>query len=825
MSDTITSGLGGTTDASTGRFGRTRAYRPWVPTPDARRPMLADAALAAALGLLAVQAFAPSFGGNVWWSIGGLGVLVGALIAYAIVQFKLSPVASVLATVAGFFIFGAHAVPDASIAGWVPGPSTPGALFDGITHGWARLMTTVPPVGTVDHIAAIVFGCGYFATLGALLLARRTSSVWLPSVLPMVVAVVAILVGTHQPASTLAQGGALAFGAVIWASVRSSRNRPRVHVVGANAWTTRATAATFVVLIAAAALLVANAAAPSTRFVLRDHTQPPFDPNNYPSPLTGFPKWRDLAQPKSAARNQTVMTVSGMPASVPVRVAVMDVYDGNVWLVGGPSNTNDLSGSGRFRRVGSDLSSTAAPDPGTSVQTVGPTTKVDARISLEHYNDVWVPTFSGARSMSFGGADSRGLAQQLRFNTTTESAAVGAGISSGSNITVRASVPVVSYVGGAQRDAIVGSRPADPGVALPPIVDTPTGQNFTVKSEADKLSSGAKTDYKKAKDLESGLRRSGQAFYSDGINEVNGNPFSKFSSGHNLYQLGQFLSIVNPNNANTPMFIGNSERYAAAMAVMARLEGLPARVVMGFRASVSTTPARTVDGVTTFTPDQADAWVEIAFKGVGWVGFFPTPPRTQNDIPKQPDKSFSKLPADVQAQPPVSPPPNPAILQKQNKDKHSEPTKSNPFHIPAWVWLLLKIIFYPLILIAAIVGAIRGLKEWRRRRRRSRGSPVDRVAGAWAEMLDHLRDLGAKVPRKGTRLEVAGAIPTDVWEPITGFAAGINAAMFGPDDPTDESAESIWVYVDEQRAETLEGLERKRRWLTQLNLASLKPWR
>jgi hypothetical protein len=283
---------------------------------------------------------------------------------------------------------------------------------------------------------------------------------------------------------------------------------------------------------------------------------------------------------------------------------------------------------------------------------------------------------------------------------------------------------------------------------------------------------------------------------------------------------------INPDGGQ-PLYFGNAERYAAAMAAMARQLGLPARVVVGFRPKINGEKVAVRSGGTvTFRAKDADAWVEIAFQGVGWVAFYPTPSRNRTTIPQPKQQTVSPKEAQVQAPPPVTLPPNPATLQDQNKNKNDKSHKaSNPFHIPAWVWLILKIIFYPLIVVAAIVGAITGLKRWRRNRRRTRGSPVDRVSGAWAEMLDQLRDLGARVPRKGTRLEVASGVPAETWDQLDGFAAGIDAAMFGPEDPDDESVKSLWDYVDEERTKLLASLETKKRWLTQLNLASLKPWR
>ena len=58
--------------------------------------------------------------------------------------------------------------------------------------------------------------------------------------------------------------------------------------------------------------------------------------------------------------------------------------------------------------------------------------------------------------------------------------------------------------------------------------------------------------------------------------------------------------------------------FSTAFAVMARSVGLPARVVSGWSVVSTDTPQ-------TVYSDQAHQWVEVAFEGLGWVTFEPTP--------------------------------------------------------------------------------------------------------------------------------------------------------------------------------------------------------
>lgn len=64
---------------------------------------------------------------------------------------------------------------------------------------------------------------------------------------------------------------------------------------------------------------------------------------------------------------------------------------------------------------------------------------------------------------------------------------------------------------------------------------------------------------------------------------------------------------------------GYCTSFATAMAVMARMVGLPARYIEGYAAVPDS------DSVARVTQQQAHAWVEIYFSGFGWLPFDPTP--------------------------------------------------------------------------------------------------------------------------------------------------------------------------------------------------------
>ncbi|MFB4299029.1 DUF3488 and DUF4129 domain-containing transglutaminase family protein [Actinomadura sp. NTSP31] len=65
---------------------------------------------------------------------------------------------------------------------------------------------------------------------------------------------------------------------------------------------------------------------------------------------------------------------------------------------------------------------------------------------------------------------------------------------------------------------------------------------------------------------------------------------------------------------------GYCEQYAASMALMARILGIPSRVAMGYTSGTQTQP-----GTWVVRSRDAHAWPELYFEGSGWVRFEPTP--------------------------------------------------------------------------------------------------------------------------------------------------------------------------------------------------------
>lgn len=119
---------------------------------------------------------------------------------------------------------------------------------------------------------------------------------------------------------------------------------------------------------------------------------------------------------------------------------------------------------------------------------------------------------------------------------------------------------------------------------------------------------------------------------------------------------------------------GYCTSFASALAVMARAIGLPSRYVEGYAVSPD------ADGVARVTQKDAHAWVEIYFKGFGWLPFDPTP--GHGDTPGIPDSALFDVPSETPTPTPPgdgdahSPSPTPTIEATPTPTPEPEPTPS-----------------------------------------------------------------------------------------------------------------------------------------------------
>lgn len=96
------------------------------------------------------------------------------------------------------------------------------------------------------------------------------------------------------------------------------------------------------------------------------------------------------------------------------------------------------------------------------------------------------------------------------------------------------------------------------------------------------------------------------------------------------------------------------------------------------------------------------------------------------------------------------------------------------------------------------LALIVGLKL--RRRARRRGDPIvaNRIAGAWAELVDRARDVGRSPSASATRSEQAQAFTEDFAQVVTtsdpvALAKEADWIVFAPGEPSEHTAAEYWA--------------------------------
>lgn len=806
--------------------------------PSAPRSMvdIAVDVVGAGVGVVAAAVgFGAVHGGHRWLVVVVIGTVLALSVATLCRLRRWSALPTSLTAIVLFVCSAAASVPGEAPGGVLPAPSAVGALLDGAARGPARILTTAAPVGEADGMLAVAHLVCFVAAFVAVTLALGTRSPWAP-VLPFpVVVVIAALLGTGrgpEPALIVL----LAALVPAWIGHRARRSHRRIALPGEATLRTRVTAGVFLLVVTVVGVLVAPVlplADGRERLVPRERLEPPFDPRSHPSPLAAHRSWRHRARPDGRLEPDAtpVLTATGLPEGVPLVLAALDLHDGAVWHVGRPRPDGDgggddggdgggeevdgdPTGSARFERVGTDLGAVIPRGLGAA----GPTSEVateeiEVRIVNHGVDGPWLPLPPGATSIEPRGARATSARRQLRYNAVTGTAVLTGGFRPGDELVVTALVPEHASGDGAARSRAVGDRPADPSVVLPPIPD----DDPILATEATRLAVGA-TDLERAEALEAALRAPGIAYRSDGFDDAR-----DFTAGHSLGKLREFLTET---DGEASILVGDAERFAAAMAVLARDAGLPARVVVGFREDADDEhPAQRSGDVVEFGADHFDAWVEIAFEDRGWVAFHPTPPRSNGEPPPPASTEPQPTEVEIQARPPITPPPDvdqPTTRQAERDEDLVEEIDGDGWALPVWALIVVRTAGSILVLLAIVGFGILGVKALRRRRRRHGGDAVARLDGAWRESLDQLRDAGHRTPLGGTRRHTAASLPPQHRNIAAGFADRIDAAMFGPDEPADGVVAALWGEVDALRARLLDGLGPIARMRVALNPVTLR---
>jgi hypothetical protein len=733
-------------------------------TPLDLRPVAArtwvDLAVLLVFVMLGVVGFVPSFGGYSFLLAGVGGLLVGAATGLAASIFRLSVILTVLAAIVGYFLFGsAFAVPQQAVFGFLPSLSALSSLAVGTVYGWADIITLRTPIGAPLYITVVP----YFATwLVALLstslavrwLSARPRTVWRFGVVligPVALYIASILIGTDEPYQAGLRGILFAVLALVWLGWRRP-NLASAREGGSNRLRNRKLAGTAIIVVASVVLGGGAgflfAPANDERFVLREEIEPPFDPLQYPSPLSGFRHYT------KQVTDEPLFTVDGLKTGDVVRLATLDSFTGKLWTVTGPEAGAD--GSGSFALVGRTINAPEfiTPEPRTNIT-----------VTIEGYDDVWVPSVGYLTDFTLTGENATADGDNLRYNSATGTAVLTSGLSRGD-----------SYEFDAVAQRIINPTDLEAtqvaNVELPPVAGSPD----LATSKAQEFAGAASTPIEQLQAIQLALAETGYLSHGRASDSV------PSRAGHGADRITELFERL--------QMIGDEEQYASAFALMARSFGYPARVVMGFAPEVGE-DATSV----TVTGDDVTAWVEVAFQDAGWVAFNPTPDET--DIPQAQVPKPQSEPQPQVRQPPRSENDDDDLLTPVELEESDDDEKDDPFTLPRWFWILGLSLLVPALILLAPMLVVAAVKTRRARKRRQSARGADSVAGAWDELVDQYSELGFEVPSRATRLRVADGIEAQLPEltgaPLRSLAGSVDEAVFSGREVETERRDEVWT--------------------------------
>lgn len=299
-----------------------------------------------------------------------------------------------------------------------------------------------------------------------------------------------------------------------------------------------------------------------------------------------------------------------------------------------------------------------------------------------------------------------------------------------------------------------------------------------VAREARRITRGAANDYERAMALQEWFTGSGRFVYN-----------TEVDSGVGERAIERFLEKKE----------GFCVHFSFTMAAMARTLGIPARVAVGYVPGTSNS-----DGTYSVGLQDAHAWPELYFEGVGWARFEPTPSRGNT-----PDYAQEQTENNETSAPTTAPDPTAEATRGATQEpvcdaraqRAGECTTKDPLVAggsssggpPTWPTVA-KAAGPVLLLLALLLPVV-----WRRRLRtrrlgtgRNGGAPDNgelvtaRTLAAWLELLDTAWDFGvlpdhSETPRRAAaRIIRESALEGDAADAARRTATAVEQVLYAP---------------------------------------------
>lgn len=651
---------------------------------------------------LAVGGGALAYGGVLrgWsWLYPVLVVLLATVAAAALARaFRWHPVLLALGGVAGW-TFGMDTMffRDASLLGFIPTADTLGAAREALDQAWHTVAYDAVPAAPNVGIVALTAGA-----IGLIALVTETIAIScrMPAVSGLAILAVLVVPAVLKPESVGAVGFATAAAGFLGllataASLHAGSGSERLAAA-----LSPGRFAVLVTAVVAGALVIPQIIPGFTAGTFPEGSRlQNLGQNVGLNPLISL--GNDLRS-SSAVGVLTYATDSQTP--VYLRTVTVEDFNGATW---GPENHDD--------QLQHPITQISAGAPAA-----GPTTTTTTVVTTGGFTSPYLPAPYAPQSFD-------GVRGDFGWDPGDLSVKGAPASSQNQLYTVRSSMPQLTP------QALAAAVTAPHGIDLL-AARVPRGVPDNVRSAAEDVTRGATSAYAKALKIQAWLRT---FQYSEKT------PVEDGYDGTGMDVLSTFLTKK----------AGYCIHFAAAMAVMARVVGIPSRIAVGFAPGHATgqtvavpfsqpLPEYQVDG------RDAHAWPELYFQGLGWVPFEPTPTRGvlpsyafTDTVGPGGSTNLDNLNDGLRAGPndaSVSPAPSVAPAPPAGTQQPS-------------LWIPAVLVALGVLALAVVVALPAAVRAGQRRRRLSRG-----LRGIWEELeavgVDHgLAPDPADTPRSYAR--------------------------------------------------------------------------
>lgn len=670
----------------------------------------------------------------------------------------------------------AHGV--AFAAGWLLAAPAGGrdlaTLRSGLADGWAGILAASVPVPSQSYLFVVPYTIVFVATAASFEVIGRTRRCVVPALPPLAAAGVAFALGADGPRSSVVVTLGLVLGSAALVLVRS-----RAYATEAKPFDRRV-AATLVVDAPCAPTPWKSAAValPSAGLValLLASVLPPFASgrarelhDDRTIPERQVVELNPLARtdPGSGADDARGAVLFRVAIDPPIRgcvdpggracprfpVAVLDHFDGALWTA-----------RPRYVTAGAGLPARAT---GASA-----TASVTQRVVVERLPDPPVlPALD--RPEKITGLDDR-LIQFDRASGVIRLSDRAPSAHDDLRYTVWSARPVLdpASLPGATVATDPDARAAVQQLPLPP----------NLAAVKDRIVERAASPFQQLAGLSAFFTDKGSGFTVGDDPDVPG--------GFTLQRLERLVS--DPKAVGAPPFarVGSREQFAAAFTVIAKAMGFPARLTVGYSARTSRDGQQVVVRASDLT-----AWPEVALDGFGWVRFDPDPSSHRaSEQEKLGDDPFQE---EVDRSADLAESNDPTMRRRGANPNLVTPDPSSG--TPGWVWAVATGIAVLLLLLVPSVT-----KGLRRGRRRHRGDPGQRIAAAWNDALDPLRESGVKATSgltvRAAADEAAERFGAPAAVSLAALGALVDRALHDQRPPADVDAEEAWRKADRFRS-------------------------